>query len=300
MSDSLANTPSVIVVAGPTASGKSDFAVELALSKSRNVAPFVDGEIISADSRQIYRGLDIGTGKITNTEMKGVPHHMIDVYNIDQEEDISVSQYVRDARPILEDIITRGKTPIICGGTGQYIDALIFDTAIPKVAPNKKLREEYEKKSKEELFEEINIKDPIRAAKIDKYNRVRLIRALEIIETLGRVPVLVPQKFRYPTHIYLLSPSRELLRKRVTLRLTMRLGSGMIDEVRHIMEQGYTSEGMKKFGLEYATIGKFLEGKRTEDQMIDDLTNKTMQYAKRQETWNKRYAPHATRIEVKN
>ncbi len=131
----------IIIVVGPTASGKSDFTVELALK--------VNGEIISSDSRQVYKGLDIGTGKITEEEMKGVKHHMISVYDLD--EDVSVARFARDAAPILKDIMSRGKTPIICGGTGQYIDALIFDTKIPAVGPNKKLRAELEKLSTEEL-----------------------------------------------------------------------------------------------------------------------------------------------------
>ena len=269
----------IIVVVGPTASGKSDFAVELAQK--------VNGEIISADSRQIYKELDIGTGKITKKEMKGVQHYMLDVSNVD--DTFSVSEYKNLAEPILKDILSRGKIPIICGGTGQYIDALIFDTSIPHVAPNKKLRDTLEKKTTEELHELLLKKDSRRAKEIDPHNRVRIIRALEITESLGKVPLQEKAELRYQTKIYLLSPTRELLRERITERLLKRLKVGMIDEIKNILKKGYTSDEMKKFGLEYVTIAKYLEGKITEEEMQKEIITKSMQYAKRQETWNKKY-----------
>jgi tRNA dimethylallyltransferase len=281
--------PKIIVVAGPTASGKSDFAVELALQNN--------GEIISADSRQVYKGLDIGTGKITREEMKGVPHYGLSLYELDDK--VSVARFRDDILPVLEDILHRNKTPIICGGTGQYIDALIFDSVIPKVEPNKKLREELGGKSEAELFKELEEKDSVRAESIDKHNKVRLIRALEIIDALGTVPVQETPTLRYQTDFYLMQASRELLHTRITQRLEKRLQQGMIEEVKNIMQQGYTSETMKKFGLEYTSIGKFLEGILTEEEMEQDLITISMQYAKRQETWNKKYLPFAKIIEVK-
>lgn len=281
--------PEIIVVIGPTASGKSDFAVELALTHN--------GEIISVDSRQVYKGLDIGTGKITKEEMKGVIHHMLSVYELDDE--VSVARYARDATPILKDILSRGKTPIICGGTGQYIDALIFDTTTPQVPPNQKLREELEKLPSEELVARLTTCDPIRSANIDPHNRVRLIRALEIVDALGTVPVQSPPVLIYDTEIYLMNPTRELLRKRITKRLENRLAIGMVEEVEDIMSKGYSSESMKKFGLEYAIIGKHLEGKLSSEEMKEELITKSMQYAKRQQTWNKKYVPLAHIVEVK-
>lgn len=281
--------PKVIVVLGPTASGKSDFAVELALKHN--------GEIISADSRQVYKGLDIGTGKITQEEMRGIPHYMLDVYEVG--EDVNVARYARDASPLIKDILSRDKLPIICGGTGQYIDALIDIASLPEVPPNAKLREELEKKSTEELFKQLEEKDPRRAHMIDSHNRVRLIRALEITETLGTVPEQQSPSRKYNTTIYLLAPSRELLRERITKRLEKRLQVGMVEEVKNIMLQGHTSKTMKKNGLEYTTIGKYLEGELTENEMKEELITKSMQYAKRQETWNKKYLPEAQIIEVK-
>ena len=280
--------PHIIVVAGPTASGKSDFAVELALKHS--------GEIISADSRQIYKGLDIGTGKITQSEMKGVPHHMLDIVNINDE--FSVATFKALATPILQDILARNRTPIICGGTGQYIDALIYDTETPNVGPNHELRKVLESKNEDELFAELAEKDPYRADTVDRYNKVRLIRALEIVDELGFVPPLHTPTLLYETEFYLMSPSRELLRTRIEERLKKRLDVGMIEEVKNIHEQGFDSEKMKRFGLEYESIAKYLEGKVTEEEMKQDIITKSTQYVKRQETWNKKYLPIAKLVEI--
>ncbi len=269
----------IIIVVGPTASGKSDFTVELALKEN--------GEIISADSRQVFKGLDLGTGKITKEEMKNVKHYMIDVYNVDEE--ISVARFARDASPIIEDIFSRGKIPIICGGTGQYIDALIFNQEIPKVKPNKKLREELEKKSTEELYVKLCKKDSRRANEIDKNNRPRLIRALEIIEKLGTVPKQETPVLRFETEIYLLNPDRKILRERIEKRFDKRIKLGMINEVKNLMNKGYTSEQMKKFGLEYVTIAKFIERIISEEEMKNEIVTRSIQYAKRQSTWNKKY-----------
>lgn len=283
------NAKRIIVVVGPTASGKSDFAVQLAHKEN--------GEIISADSRQLYKGLDIGTGKITEEEMGGVPHHMLSVYDLDEE--VSVARYARDATPILEDILARGKTPIICGGTGQYIDALVYTTTIPKVGPNQALRKNLEEKSTEELFKLLTKKDPLRASSIDPHNKVRIIRALEIIEVLGTVPPQTSSTYRYPTTLYIMNPSRELLRTRVIRRVEKRMHQGMLEEVREVMKKGYTVDHMKKFGLEYVTLGKYIEGTLSESEMKIELVQKIMQYAKRQQTWNKKYLKDTIIVEVK-
>ena len=280
--------PKVIVVAGVTASGKSDFAAELALK--------CNGEIISADSRQVYKDLDIGTGKITEKEMRDVPHHMLSVYDLDEE--VSVARFARDASPIVRDILTRGKTPIICGGTGQYIDALIFDTPIPEVPPDQILRNELEALDTESLVERLRTADPDRLAAIDAHNRVRLIRALEITTHVGKVPPLPKPHFVYDVDFYLMHIERTYLKTRVEKRLEKRLGLGMIEEVQQIMKRGYSHEAMKKFGLEYVCIGKYLEGRLTLEEMKEDLIRMTMRYAKRQVTWNKKYLPYAQIIEV--
>lgn len=278
----------IIVVAGPTASGKSDFAVELALQ--------TNGEIVSADSRQIYKGLDIGTGKITRNEMKGVPHHMLDV--TEPGEPFSVAEYKKQALPIVEDILARGKTPIICGGTGQYIDALIYETDLPPVPPNETLREELEKKDVDELFTELAAKDPYRADTVDRYNKVRLIRALEIVHELGFVPPAKEEKLLYTTEFYLMNPTRETLRTRIEKRLEKRLQGGMIDEVKQLLKKDWSETELKRFGIEYEIIGQFLRSEITEEQVRESIVTKSMQYAKRQETWNKKYLPIAKLVNV--
>lgn len=281
--------PHIIVVAGPTSSGKSDFAVELAIK--------LDGEIISADSRQVYKGLDIGTGKITHEEMKGVPHHMLDVFDVG--DDVSVTTYKDKALPILEDIIARGKTPIICGGTGQYIDALIYDQPLPEVPPNETLREELKQTTTEELVERLRTLDAHRLDAIGIHNRVRLIRAIEIAEALGAVPLLPEAPLRYMTTMYILQPSRELLHTRITARLLKRLNQGMVDEVKGLVEQGVSHTQLERLGLEYRYVSRYLRGDMSYEEMVKQLTFKSNQYSKRQVTWLKKY-PKDTRVDVRS
>lgn len=269
----------IIVVAGPTASGKSDFAVDLALE--------YNGEIISADSRQIYRYLDIGTGKISKKEMKGVPHHMIDVCDIN--DSFSVAEYKKMALPIIEDILTRGKTPIICGGTGQYIDALIFTSSFPRVPPNKKLREELEKKTTEALFNDLKKKDSRRAKVIDKYNRVRIIRALEIIHAIGKVPSLKKESLQFDVTMYLLDPKKEILEKRIEKRLLKRLENGMLTEMSSLLQKGYTQKKIAERGIEYRYMSDYMDKKISYDELVQKLKTQIWRYAKRQKTWNKKY-----------
>lgn len=285
--DTTVRRPAILVVIGPTASGKSDFAVLLAQQHN--------GEIISADSRQAYKGLDIGTGKITEPEMKGIPHHMLSTYELD--DTVSVARYASDAAPIIEDILARGKTPIICGGTGQYVDALIYTATPPRVPPQPLLRKELEQRSAEELAEELKHRDPVRYASIDRHNRVRLIRALEIIKSLGTVPSLVTPELRYETEMYIMSPSRSLLKERIVARYEKRMKQGMLEEVQNIMKHGYTSEMMKKYGLEYVTLGAYIEGALSHEEVQEKLVTASLQYAKRQETWNKKY-PRDLRIKI--
>lgn len=276
----------VIVVAGPTASGKSDFAVELARK--------YNGEIISADSRQVYKGLDIGTGKITQEEMKGVLHHMIDIVEVGTT--FSVAEYARLATPIIHSLFAQGKTPIICGGTGQYIDSLIYSSSLPEVPPNETLRAILEKKSAEELYALLVKKDPTRAKNIDIHNKVRLIRALEIVETLGKVPVTEPSELLYEIELYLMNPTREQLRDRIHKRLLSRLDQGMIQECERLLSQGVTHDRLEKLGLEYRYMSRYLRGELAYDTFVTTLTAKICQYAKRQQTWNKKYENFAKKV----
>lgn len=270
--------PKIIVVCGPTATGKSDEAVLLA--KKHN------GEVISTDSRQIYKGLDIGSGKITKKEMLGVPHHMLDIAS--PLRTYSVAQFQKKSEKIIADILRKGKTPIICGGTGFYIDAIIFDKKFPEVKADAVLRKKLSKKSTDELFLELQKKDPRRAKIIDRHNRVRLIRALEIIHALGKVPA-VKEKVKYDvTWAYLDFPDA-LLKERIKLRLHKRLKQGMVAEAKKLHTEGLSFSRMERLGLEYKYLALFLQKKISKTELISELENAIWQYVKRQRTWFKKY-----------
>lgn len=275
----MSTLPHLIVVAGPTSSGKSDFAVELAHR--------CNGEVISADSRQVYRGLDIGTGKITEEEMEGIPHHMLDICDIN--ESFSVKQFRDKTLPIISDIISRGKTPILCGGTGYYIDAVIYENTLPDTQIARPLEDELKDLPTEELYALVEAKDPKRASAIDRHNRIRLIRALEIIETHGQVQKLEKPVFRFNVDFYLLNPSKELLEERVHKRLLKRFDAGMLQEMQSLIAQGYEIATLAKRGIEYKWMAVYLEGTISFDELIERLRIATWQYAKRQRTWNKKY-----------
>ncbi len=270
--------PKIIVVCGPTATGKSDKAVEIALAQS--------GEIISADSRQVYKGLDIGSGKITKEEMKNVPHYLIDV--ADPREIFSVEDFVRQGQEAITQILNKGKLPIICGGTGYYIDALVYNIHFPEVPPNEFLRKELERYSLEQLQERLEQLDPDRYETIDIKNPVRLIRAIEIAETLGKVPLLERNSLYEIEWVYL-DFSDEVLKERIYKRLINRLENGMLEEARRLHEQGLSFERMKQLGLEYRYEAMHLLGEISYEEMIEQLNTKIWQFAKRQRTWFRKY-----------
>lgn len=273
----------VIVVCGPTATGKSDHAVELAKKNG--------GEIISADSRQVYKGLDIGSGKITKREMKGVPHHLLDVAN--PKRSFSVAQYKKLAEKTLQAIFKKGKTPIICGGTGFYIDALLYSGEFPAVSPNSTLRKKLEKLSPEALFDRLQTLDPDRAEDIDRYNKVRLIRAIEIATALGRVPKIKRQA-KYAIEWHYLDFPDEVLKKRIHDRLLKRMKAGMVAEVKKLHNPaaggGVSWKRLEALGLEYRFLALFLQNKLTKQEMLEQLESAIWHYAKRQRTWFKKYA----------
>jgi len=270
----------VLVIVGPNAIGKSALAITLARK--------LDGEIISADSRQVYRGLNIGTGKITKKEMRGVPHHLLDV--ADPRKQFSVFDYVGIARKNLEEIFSRGHIPIICGGTGLYIDALLGNITIPEVPPNQTLRKELEKKSPEELFEILKELAPERAEKIDARNPRRLIRAIEIAKyqnsLSGHAEANIPRDAR--TIWIGLTLQENELKKKITVRLFSRISRGMIDEVKKLHARGLSWKRMDELGLEYRYISHYLRGNITKEEMIEKLKKESWKYAKRQYTWFKR------------
>ena len=271
--------PKVIVICGPTATGKSDFAVELAKR--------VNGEIISADSRQVYRGLDIGSGKITKREMKGVPHHLLDVAN--PKRVFSVAQYAKLADKAIKAILKKGKVPIICGGTGFYIDAVVYEQSLPEVRPNAALRKQLEKLSIDELAQKLETLDPERFQSIDTQNRVRLIRAIEIATTLGSVPktTRIP---KYDVEWHYLDFPDDILKERIHTRLLKRMKQGMVAEVRRLHEEGVSWKRLESLGLEYRYLALFLQKKISKQEMLDSIDQESFRYAKRQRTWFKKYA----------
>lgn len=275
----------VIAIVGPTAIGKSTYAVKLAL-RLRSGQAKKGAEIISADSRQIYRGLDIGSGKITKKEMRGIPHYMLDVAN--PKKIFSVHDFKRMAEPIIEDILARGKTPIIVGGTGFYIDTLLGDVTLPNVPPNNALRKKLEKLTLLALVGKLKKLDPKRAKTIDLKNKVRLIRAIEIATVLGKVPKIKKTIPTYKVKWIGLTTSREKLRKNIVKRLNARLVQGMLKEVHKLHKQGVSWKRMNELGLEYRYCALYLQKKLTETELVKTLTEKIYQYAMRQLRWFKR------------
>lgn len=265
----------IICIAGPTASGKSARAVEEALMRG--------GEIISVDSRQVYRGLDIGTEKITPEEMQGVPHHLIDIR--DPNESYSAGEFVEDASRRIAEIAGRGKLPILVGGTHFYFHALLH--GLPRgVGVNEKLRSELEKLTTEALFARVRERDPRRAAALDPKNGRRLIRALEIIEQVGSVPPRLPtdSEARYRVKWIVIDPPRTELRARIDTRLQSAFARGLIAEVRRV-RGAVGDKRLNELGLEYKVVGEYLRNERTEDSLLPALSAKLWQLARRQKAW---------------
>ena len=267
----------ILCIAGPTASGKSSRAVEEALVRN--------GEIISVDSRQVYRGLDIGTEKISAAEMRDVPHHLVDIR--DPQERYSAGDFVADATRLIEEIAARGKLPILVGGTHFYFDA--FLNGLPTgVDANPQLREELEQFSNEELYTRITSLDSRRASELDPRNRRRLIRALEIVASLGSVPVRpvarVALATNYKVEWIVINPSGEELRKKIDIRLKNALYHGLIEEVRRVRDRVGDTR-LNELGLEYRVVGEYMRGERAEDSLLPTLSAKLWHYARRQKAW---------------
>lgn len=284
----------IIVVCGPTATGKSDYAVALAEKIAQKIGRKAGkntggagAEIISADSRQVYTRLDIGSGKITKREMRGIPHHLLDVAN--PKRVFSVAQYKAKATRAIADILKRNKTPIICGGTGLYIDAVVYDSSFPEVPPNPVLRKKVEKLSTDALAEKLASLDQDRFSTIDTHNRVRLIRAIEIAEALGKVPAQTRIQ-KYDVEWIYLDLADDELKKRIHDRLYKRMKTGMGAEVKNLHEAGVSWKRLESLGLEYRYLAQYLQNKISKQAMLDAIEKESWRYAKRQRTWFKKYA----------
>lgn len=274
----LVNKPKMIIVVGPTASGKTGLAIELAQR--------FNGEVVSADSRQVYRGLDIGSAKVTEGEMDGVPHHLLDV--ADPMDVYTAADWKRDAAAAIGGILKRGRLPIIAGGTFFYIDALLNRVTLPEVPPNQALRTELETKNAAELVAILEELDPERAATVERDNPRRLIRAIEIAKALGRVPPPVAADSPYDTLLIGLTVDMQTHGEVIRKRLTDRFEAGMVDEVEGLLNQGVTHERLENLGLEYRYVSRYLRGLMSYEAMVDELATKSRQFARRQMTWLKR------------
>jgi tRNA dimethylallyltransferase len=278
MSIPKSHKPKIIIIAGATASGKSALAVA--------VAKKFKGEVISADSRQVYRGLDIGTAKMTPSEMEGIPHHLIDIREIN--EVYSASDFKNDATSAIADITQRKHLPIVAGGTYFYIDVLLSRITPAPVSPNWALRESLEKKSIAELALELEKKDPQRYSTIERQNKRRLVRALEIAHSLDYVPLPSVSELPYQVLTIAIKTDKEELRGRYKERATSWLSNGFREEVTSLLEQGITRERLGEIGFEYTLMLELIDSTITEDKFIQKFIEKNWQYAKRQLMWLKK------------
>ena len=262
----------VIAVVGPTASGKTAFAVELAEK--------IGGEIISADSRLVYKGFDIGTAKPTIDERRGIPHYMIDI--AEPEVDYSAGLYVHEAKRIIEDIQSRGKVPIIAGGTGLYINILLMNYDLPKVEPDYELREAL--KLEEDLPAILAELDPETAQLIDKNDRKKLIRAIEIVKTTGKPIRRRKNNPEYEIEWIGLNYPRDVLYDRINRRVDLMFEAGLIDETKNLLQKHGRIPNLL-YTIGYQEVIQYLDGLLTLGEAVDKLKQNTRRYAKRQLTW---------------
>lgn len=268
----------LIVILGPTASGKTNLSIKLAKN--------FDGEIISADSRQVYIDMNIGSGKVTKKETNGIPHYLLDVAN--PKRKFSVAQYKKLAIKKIKNVQKRGKIPFLVGGTGFYIQAIVDGITIPEVKPDWNLRKKLELLTNEELFMKLKKIDPNKAKTIDKHNPRRLIRALEIVlKTKKPIPVLEKIN-QFDTLQIGITKQKEELKKLIKIRLAKRLIKGaIINEVKKL-HKNLSWKRLEEFGLEYRFVAQYLQNKITYQEMINNIQIESEQYAKRQMTWFKR------------
>ena len=274
----------LLTILGPTATGKTQLAVQLANK--------LGGEIISADSRQVYLGMDIGTGKdLTeyNLNRKSIPYHLIDI--VDPVEEYNVAQFQKDFQKVSMDIRKLEKLPILCGGTGFYVKTVLLDFQLSKTEPNKQLRQKLENWKLEDLINELETISPGASANTPVDTRRRVIRAIEVAknrrQNIGdRDHEIQNPKSKIQNPIILgVNYPREVIRKRITTRLHERLNSGMIEEVELLLKNGVTHERLDRFGLEYRFISHYLQGQLSRDEMAEKLNTAIHQFAKKQMTF---------------
>ena len=280
------NLPKILCVVGPTASGKTAYAIELA--KGNN------GEIVSCDSMQIYTYMNIGTAKATAEERAEVPHHMIDF--VDPNRDYSVADFVTDARACIAEILSRGKMPVLCGGTGLYIDSVLKSVEFSPQKRDDKLRDELWKKAEqdgaESVYEILKELDPIEADKVHYNNVKRVIRAIEICKTTGMTKTEADKlsigKPMYNPTIYGLNMPREKLYERIDRRVDVMVEQGLEDEVRQLLNMGIRRDSTAMQAIGYKELVRYIDGLCDFETAIEDIKRESRRYAKRQLTWFRR------------
>lgn len=277
----------LIVIAGPTGIGKTDLSI--------CVADKINGEIISADSRQIYRYMDIGTAKVEKEYRKKIKHHMIDI--VDPNEEFSVADFKKNTMKIIEHINDKGKIPLLVGGTGLYINSIVYEIDFTNVASNKEIREYYEsillKKGKQYLYELLLERDYETAKKLNIHDTKRIIRALEVYD-VTKIPMSKQNKdFRKPStkynlSMYLLYMDRSKLYDRINARVDKMIENGLIEEVKTLLKLGYKKNLNSMQGIGYKEIVDYLENRISLDEAVELIKKRSRNYAKRQLTWFKR------------
>ena len=278
--------PKILCVVGPTASGKTAYAIELARENN--------GEIVSCDSMQIYKYMNIGTAKATAEERAEVPHHMIDF--VDPNRDYSVADFVTDARACIAEILSRGKMPVLCGGTGLYIDSVLKSVEFSPQKRDDKLRDELWKKAEqdgaESVYEILKELDPIEADKVHYNNVKRVIRAIEICKTTGMTKTEADRlsigKPMYNPTIYGLSMPREKLYERIDRRVDVMVEQGLEDEVRQLLNMGIRRDSTAMQAIGYKELVRYIDGLCDFETAIEDIKRESRRYAKRQLTWFRR------------
>ena len=275
--------PKVIVICGPTASGKTALSIELAKR--------INGEIISSDSMQIYKDMDIGTAKPTQEEMQGIPHYLID--NVEPNKRYSVADFKKDAEKAIEEILSKGKTPIVVGGTGLYVDSLIYGIEYQDIQLDEKYRNELEERVEKEgletLYNEAKKIDEQAIQKISPNDKKRILRILEIYRATGKNKTQQEIESRkngvkYDYEVYALNMEREKLYERINKRVDIMIEQGLIEEVENLQKK-YTEFPTAMQGLGYKEVVEYLQNKCTKQEMIEKIKMETRRYAKRQLTW---------------
>lgn len=275
----------IVIICGPTAVGKT--AVSIKLAQKLNT------DIISSDSMQIYRGMDVGTAKIRKEEMQGIKHHMIDI--VEPCNEYSVSDYSMDALKIIEDLFSNDKVPLIVGGTGLYINSLIYKMDFNSSKKNEEIRSKYrnifEEKGIDFLYNMLVSKNSKIASTIEKNNVKRVIRALEILDNSGEIRAFGEVKIfqNYKVNMYVLKMDREILYKNINKRVDSMINKGLVEEVEELMKKGLTSENQSMKAIGYRQILSYLEGDISKEDAIELIKRDSRRYAKRQYTWFKRY-----------